>query len=47
LQDKIAWLPLDRILVETDDSDLSIEPKMKKTEFSPDKHDLKQTINTA
>lgn len=25
LQDKIAWLPLDRILVETDDSDLSIE----------------------
>ncbi len=25
LQDKIAWLPLDHILVETDDSDLSIE----------------------
>lgn len=25
LQDKIAWLPLDRILLETDDSDLSIE----------------------
>ena len=25
LQDKIAWLPLDRILVETDDSDVSIE----------------------